>query len=452
MGSRGRLLATLTLLGLYSVVAVGGVATLVAKSTLSWDNAILSASCLVLSVMLTVLRIPMGGGSAVTIGSIVSFIGIPLIGPWPFAGVKFLGTVLGAFIGRKKPLAEILPTVFSAAGTLSCAVLVSGEAYLATGGKVAFASFRSIATPYAVMVAVYLAANILFFAVHQAVRRHQAFLGAVQEALRHFWFNNVVLAVVGLLSLMLISQIRLLGLLVICAGMLAARFSFQLYADNKRVRSEMAGVLAQALRFKDPYTGEHSARVADLSVRVGRILGLTDLQLEKVHDSALLHDIGKIAVPDAVLVKPGPLNPNEWQSMERHVGAGGEILDQSPHLKELASYVRAHHTDYDATTRPEALPLTARIISVADAFDAMTSDRPYRRALPVDEALRRLREGAGTQFDPLIVHALVRVLTQEHHMSHPPDGACEAPPAAPEDPTADLDILRAKAVMRTTAW
>ena len=451
MGSRGRMLATFALLSLYSGVAIGGSWALFTLGTHSWNEAFLTAACLILSVMLTVLRIPMGGDSAVTIGSIVSFICIPLIGPWPSAGVKFLGTVLGGFLSRKKPLAEFLPAVFSAAGTLTCAALVSGEAFLATGGgPVGIHSVRTIAAPYPVMVVVYLAANIVFFAIHQAVRRSQGFFGAVQEALRHFWFNNLVLALVGLISLVLVAQLRVLGLLVICAGMLAARFSFQLYADNKRVRSEMAGVLAQALRFKDPYTGDHSARVADLSVRVGRILGMTDLQLEKLHDSALLHDIGKIAVPDAVLVKPGPLNPNEWQSMERHVGAGGEILEQSPHLKELAGNVRAHHTDYDATTRAEALPLAARIICVADAFDAMTSDRPYRKALPRDEALRRLREGSGTQFDPAIVNALMRALGEENQPAPPPDRICEATPTGlPTDGKPGPDVFLAEGLLRT---
>ncbi len=461
MTFNGRKVAAYTVLSVYSAIGLVGAAGLLKYALTSERDAWTGAVLVVMSVAFSVLRVPMGN-NMVSLGSIVSFFSIPLVGTWPSVGMKFLGIVVGGMMSRTKPLPQALLSIVATAGILSVATLAGGHVYLAVGGVSSSAALTSVASdvyPYGVMVVAYLIANVVALAIWQALGRRKDFVESAVETFRGFWFNHLVLAITGFLSLMLIVQLHWwLGMAVVTGALIAVRFAFQLYADSKQVRSELASVLTEALKFKDPYTAEHSKRVAEFSVRIGRHLGLSDETLQKLYDSALLHDIGKIAVPDAVLVKPGPLDASEWKKMERHVDAGGEILEQSHHLKELAQFVVAHHTDFDASTRPEAVPIAARIISVADAFDAMTSDRPYRKALPIEEAIRRLREGAGTQFDPQIVEALLRSLIAPEvappmprgpqnpidpsgHTPNPSADTAATPPGGPTSPTGGAALL-----------
>jgi HD-GYP domain-containing protein (c-di-GMP phosphodiesterase class II) len=144
-------------------------------------------------------------------------------------------------------------------------------------------------------------------------------------------------------------------------------------------------------------------------------MGLPQSEAALVYLSGRLHDLGKCAVSDDVLNKPGPLDPRERAQIARHAETGAEMLAHFREFQRAATYVRWHHERYDGTGYPDGLargsiPLGARIISVADAFDAMTTDRPYRAALTVDEAVRRLRSGAGSQWDPRVVVAFLELL------------------------------------------
>ncbi len=170
--------------------------------------------------------------------------------------------------------------------------------------------------------------------------------------------------------------------------------------------------LASAIDAKDSHTGDHSTNVANLAVRVARSLGLRAAQVDEVRICARLHDIGKIGVPDAILMKPGPLNGEERDLLRTHAVRGYEILRSAPLPDEVKLSVRHSHERWDGTGYPdglasEAIPLYGRIVAVVDAYDAMTNDRPYRKALPVDEAFRRLEREAGGQFDPRIVRLFI---------------------------------------------
>jgi putative nucleotidyltransferase with HDIG domain len=176
--------------------------------------------------------------------------------------------------------------------------------------------------------------------------------------------------------------------------------------------TDTLSALSRALDARDNETEGHSLRVADYAVRIARRMGLGDAEVEELKLGALLHDVGKIGVPDAILRKPGRLTEEEWAVMRRHCEFGLEIVRDIPHLSRAADLIRYHHERFDGGGYPHGLwggeiPLAARIFSVADTLDAMTSDRPYRKGRTFGEALEEIRRCSGTQFDPQVVRALM---------------------------------------------
>ncbi len=174
--------------------------------------------------------------------------------------------------------------------------------------------------------------------------------------------------------------------------------------------------LSATVDARDTYTAGHSRRVRELSFAIGRELDLSSEELETLNQAALLHDIGKIAVPDAVLLKHGPLSPAEWLLMRAHPQEGARIIEKLGYLEEVVPAIRHHHERQDGQGYPDglagdAIPLAARIIHVADALDAMTTRRVYREAMSLEQALEELRRGKGTDFSTRCVEALELALS-----------------------------------------
>jgi HD-GYP domain-containing protein (c-di-GMP phosphodiesterase class II) len=167
---------------------------------------------------------------------------------------------------------------------------------------------------------------------------------------------------------------------------------------------------------RDPGTDAHSRRVGELARAIAFGLGCTRRQREDIYLAGRLHDIGKVALSDCILRKTTPLTEGEWELVRRHPSIGADLVAQIPGLAHLGPIIRGHHESYDGSGYPDGLcggriPLGARIVAVADAFDAMISPRPYRGRMRVEDARLRLRELAGIQFDPEAVRALNRHLT-----------------------------------------
>lgn len=176
--------------------------------------------------------------------------------------------------------------------------------------------------------------------------------------------------------------------------------------------------LLAALDAKDHYTAGHSVRVADFAIQIGRILGLTDDRLKLLEESALFHDIGKIGIPEQILNKPGRLNPQEFEEIKKHPTIGAQIIGAVDQMTEHSLILRHHHERYDGSGYPDGLagdsiPLESRILAVADTFDAITSERPYHRALPDTRARAVLRECRGTQLDPQVVDAFLDAMARK---------------------------------------
>jgi len=191
-----------------------------------------------------------------------------------------------------------------------------------------------------------------------------------------------------------------------------------LYQDLDELFRGTIRAIVKAIEAKDGYTRGHTERVTEYSLLIGEEMGLSDDEKRKLEISALLHDVGKIGIPDAILGKPGRLTDEEFNVVKSHPERGAEIMGSIQQMSDVLDGIKYHHERYDGKGYPEGLkdgkiPLIARIIGVADAFDAMTTDRPYRKGLPVDEAKRRLVEGAQTQFDKNIISIFIQLLSDK---------------------------------------
>jgi hypothetical protein len=205
------------------------------------------------------------------------------------------------------------------------------------------------------------------------------------------------------------------------------RMRDELADSNRLLRRDLlrvAQALTQAVEAKDSYTEGHLRRVSEYAVSVGSRMGLRGHELEMIHYASMLHDLGKIGIPEEILRKRGPLSETEAEVMRRHPDIGARLLEKLDILRDAAPIVRAHQERYDGETeathhpgypfglKGDEIPLGARIIAVVDAFDAMTTTRPYRAALPVERAVAELRQQRGKQFDPGVVDVFLDVLAE----------------------------------------
>jgi putative nucleotidyltransferase with HDIG domain len=204
-------------------------------------------------------------------------------------------------------------------------------------------------------------------------------------------------------------------LLLFLVPLFLARYTFQLYIDTKEAHINTVAALTSALDANDPYTHGHSYRVSRYALRLGKAMGLSPRDMEILEYAGLLHDIGKIAIKKEILHKPGRLDDDEKLALNAHPTIGADIVENLKFLKEAAVLVRHHHEQPDGKGYPEGLkgddiPVGSRILLCADAFDAMTSDRPYRKGLPVEVVLEQFEKYKGTQFDDEVAKLLIRMV------------------------------------------
>jgi len=186
----------------------------------------------------------------------------------------------------------------------------------------------------------------------------------------------------------------------------------QALRQNQELFLETIRTLAAAIDAKDPYTRGHSERVSSYSMAIAKHLGLTQDEVFRIRIAAILHDVGKLGIRDGILNKPGVLTDDEFAVMRRHPDIGAQIMSPIRMLKDIIPGIRNHHESWDGRGYPdrlrgEQIPLVARIIGIADTFDAMTTNRPYQTAMPLDQVLERMRSMAGSRFDPTVVDAFL---------------------------------------------
>jgi putative nucleotidyltransferase with HDIG domain len=244
----------------------------------------------------------------------------------------------------------------------------------------------------------------------------------------------------GLIAYALILGYRttgLMGLVVILAPLLMLRISIKKYIDQttaivnelrgkntllernsqeiNKLNENLLDALSEVIDLREPFTLGHSQYVTRYSVLIAKKLGLAPKRIERVRKASLIHDIGKIGIPDAILLKPNQLSAKEYVAVQEHTTLGANILDKSHSLKQLSPIVRHHHEWYDGSGYPDRLkgkdiPLEARIIAIADSVEAMASDRPYRNALSFENIVAELKRNSGSQFDPVLVEIMLQIV------------------------------------------
>ncbi len=245
----------------------------------------------------------------------------------------------------------------------------------------------------------------------------------LNKSLKEVWQDNAKWVIPNFLTMVPLGIILALafqnyghiGVLLFFGPLLLGRYSFKLYMDLRRSYLETVQALSRAIEAKDPITSGHSGRVSEYAVAIAREMRLSEKKIDRIRYAALLHDIGKIGISDDILQKPGRLSEEEFRHIKEHPVIGAEILKDIDYLRDVAEIIRYHHERFDGKGYPEGfrgeeIPMESCILALVDAFDAMTNDRPYRKALTVEDARNIIREQSGRQFHPQVANAFLKIL------------------------------------------
>jgi len=358
------------------------------------------------------VELPVGGN--VTIGFPIDFVVILIYGPAFAICVTFMGEILGDIFNRKTIWYK---TLFNAS-QYALSAGVAGIVYQKLGGVVGLVNISNYIIPAAICAIIYFLINSNLFMIVVSLSEEVSILSVWKKQIRGTLATYIALAPIGFIMALVYTNIGVWGIILFFFPLFLARRSFELYTKMRKVYLETIRALAAAIDAKDPYTKGHSERVAQLSVALAQDLHLSDRDIENIEYTALLHDIGKIGIDDRILSKSSELSNEEFKKIKEHPIIGANIIEPVDFLKNSYEAIYHHHERYNGGGYPDGLkakdiPLCARIIGVADAYDAMGSDRPYRKKLSKEKILKEFTEQSGKQFDPQIVNALMLILKRE---------------------------------------
>ncbi len=385
-----------------------------------------------LSILLEFVIVPMPAGGSFSMATI-SHVATILLVPAPLAAASIALSVLVEQIVRSAPL---LKATFNVAGMLLTASVASfAMGFYGTVWQVPSptGSELTLLLPFALVAISYFGVNALLLSIVFAITDHRPIVSVLRDSARGTLLGELATTAIGAhFALIWVIEPLLVVVLAVPAIVIARSFD-----HIRRLNTETRGAvrsLAEIVDHRDATTFHHSERVAANAARLARVLELPEPEVELIEQAASVHDLGKIGVPDLVLLKPGPLTSVEMESMRRHTELGSEILTGFRLFRPGANIVRHHHERWDGGGYPdglagEAIPVGARVVAVVDAFDAMTSDRPYRHALSRTEALGRIADGAGSQWDPRIVGAFLAMMAEPGPL---PAAASEKTAKAPQ--------------------
>lgn len=335
-----------------------------------------------------------------------------LFGPEAAQYIAAIGTIrLKDLLGRTPLLAVLFNRTM-----LSLAAFTAGKTYVMLGGVPGSTSTVRI-LPLVACAVVYTVVNTSLIVGVVSIDEGVDPRGLWGVNFRWAMPNILALIPIAVVLAQVYTSAGAPGALMFLVPLLLARYSFKRYIDLRDTYIETVKALTATLDAKDPCTRGHSERVARFAVETGKVMGMSEEDLELLRYVGMLHDVGKIGIKDAILKKPGKFTREEYMEMKQHSSLGAEIISHVKLLGPGAQWVRHHHERYDGQGFPDRLrgneiPIGARIIAAADAFDAMTSERPYKKAYSIEQARLEMLTHAGTQFDPKVVEALLTAITR----------------------------------------
>jgi putative nucleotidyltransferase with HDIG domain len=352
--------------------------------------------------------VPMPGGGYVSLGAVLDLACLVILGPVVTAWLNALSTLATQGL-MKKPLVRVIHNM----AIFSLTAFGAGYAYLAAGGRVGRLELPNDLGPLLVCGAVYFVLNSSLVSIAIGLTAGPNPWRIWQRDFQQGLLLHLSHLALGALLAALYVHAGPWSLPLFVIPFLVARHSFAQYREITTDLKDFVRALSEVLEEVDPYTRQHSVRVAEYSVRLARAMGCREREVEQVEYAALVHDLGKIAPQNQhILQKPGHLTHQEQRTLRGHPAVGAEIVAKVRALRAASDIVRYHHERPDGHGYPygllsEDVSLGAKILNVADSFDAMTSDRPYRRGRSVGEALRELDLHGGTQFDRDVVDCLI---------------------------------------------
>jgi len=431
-----------------AVVAAGGL--VIARGPfggIAWPTLVVLAAlyliCEASPVLISPRRHTWSAGSAVILAAVV------LLGP---VGAAIVGATASCRTSRDLPVVQ---RMFNGA-MFALAAYCAGSAYIATTGQVgvpASDSFPAIIIPFAVAAATLGVLNyLLLTGVLWFTRAEGPSPTRFGRRLFAPLIPDMGYAIFGLLIAALWRVVGPFSAVLVLVPLFVARWAVAQYVAQQEAHEATMAALCQAVETKDFYTRGHSERVSKASLMIAREIGFRPARLEAIRHAGMLHDIGKLGVPTLVLQKPGALTEEEYAAIQLHPMRGLEIVREIGFLDEALAGIMHHHERMDGKGYPlglagDEIPEFARVIGVADAFDCMTSTRSYRGAKPVEVAIAELRNGAGSQFDPVMVDAFIAALEGEPWRPPAPvmpAKGLHAPATVQDhdDPTAPLQVIR----------
>jgi putative nucleotidyltransferase with HDIG domain len=379
--------------------------------TLTPDKYLVFVFFLILSVFSEFIPVELPKGGHMTIGFPVDFVLILVYGPALAMLVTVLGLVIYEIIKGKSSWYKI---VFDSS-QYALSAGIAGLVYKYCGGIIGFQNFFKFIFPAALCALTYCFINLILVTMVISLDQGSRFTAVWRTNFQEILPTYLAEAPLGFLMAIIYVQIGVGGILLFFLPLLLARRSFELYTKMRKVYLDTIRALAAAIDAKDPYTKGHSERVADTSVALAQELNLSDREIENIEYTALLHDIGKIGIDERILSKNDGLSSEEFKRIKEHTIMGAKIIKPVEFLKDSYKVIYHHHERYNGDGYPDGLkgediPISSRIIAVADAYDAMGSDRPYRKKLNKDKILKELKDQSGKQFDPEVVKAFISVL------------------------------------------
>jgi putative nucleotidyltransferase with HDIG domain len=352
------------------------------------------------------------GGATVTVASALDFAAILVFGPAIACWFGVVSDLLTNVAVKRNPPYKVAFNV----GQVVLSIGTAGLVYQACGGRVgaAFTLDASQVLPLVAAPIVYFLLNTGLISLAIGMRERASSFRVWQTNFRWEILHVMFFLPFGILLSLVHLRIGPIGVVLFVAPLFLARFSFKLWMDTKASHISTVQALVSAIDASDPFTRGHSYRISKYAVRIARHLGVPERDIEEIEYGALLHDVGKIAIQHDVLLKPGRLTEGERALMRTHPKVGHDILKGLKFLKGAAEIVWCHHEQPNGKGYPRGLygdriPMGSRIIMVVDAFDAMTSDRPYRRGLAPEIAYEELQRHSGAQFFPDVVDALIEL-------------------------------------------